>query len=92
MPDKSGIKVENRRPWSQKELKVDFKSLLLTLGKGAINIGFLQFDDLAENGVELLESLGLETKPEEIAGLLVVRSLKQAITVLKRRVQSPQSY
>ena len=79
MPDKSGIKVENRRTLLQKELKVDFKNLLLTLGKSAVNIGFLQFDDLAENGVELLESLGLETKPEEIAGLLIVRSLKQAI-------------
>ncbi|MEL6439984.1 MAG: pentapeptide repeat-containing protein [Cyanobacteria bacterium J06621_8] len=79
MSDKSGIKVENRRSLLQKELKVDFKSLLLTLGKSAVNIGFLQFDDLAENGVELLESLGLETKAEEIAGLLIVRSLKQAI-------------
>ena len=57
MSDKSGLKIENRRPLLKKELKVDVKSLLFTLGKGAVNIGFLQFDDLAENGVDLLESL-----------------------------------
>ncbi|MEO1671897.1 MAG: pentapeptide repeat-containing protein, partial [Cyanobacteria bacterium J06631_2] len=85
--DKSGLKIENRRPLLKKELKVDVKSLLFTLGKGAVNIGFLQFDDLAENGVELLESLGLETKPEEIAGLLIVRSIKRAIDSLNEEYQ-----
>ena len=55
---------------------------MFALGKGAVNVGFLQWDDLAENGVELLESLGLETKPEEIVGLLIVRSMNQAIANL----------
>ena len=87
MSDKSGLKVENRRSLLQKELKVDVKNLIFTLGKGAVNLGFLQFDDLAENGVELLESLGLETKPEEIAGLLIVRSIKQAIDNLNEEYQ-----
>ena len=88
MANDSGIKVENRRSLLQKELKVDFKSLLLALGKGAVNVGFLQWDDLAENGVELLESLGLETKPEEIAGLLIVRSMKQAIDNLIKEYEA----
>ncbi|MDJ0899073.1 MAG: pentapeptide repeat-containing protein [Xenococcus sp. MO_188.B8] len=88
MANDSGIKVENRRSILQKELKVDFKSLLLAVGKGAVNVGFLQWDDLAENGVELLESLGLETKPEEIAGLLIVRSMKQAIANLIKEYEA----
>ena len=97
MANESGIKVENRRSPLQKELKVDIKSLLVALGKGAVNVGFLQWDDLAENGVELLESLGLETKPEEIAGLLLVRSLMQAIANLVKEYEAsliakPENY
>ncbi|EDX73035.1 Pentapeptide repeat protein [Coleofasciculus chthonoplastes PCC 7420] len=34
---------------------------------------------MAESGVEVLENLGLEAKPGEIAGLLIVRSLIQAM-------------
>jgi len=97
MANESGIRVENRRSLLQKELKVDLKSLLVALGKGAVNVGFLQWDDLAENGLELLESLGLETKPEEIAGLLIVRSMKQAIANLIKEYEAsliakPESY
>jgi hypothetical protein len=82
MPDKPGIKVENRRSLLQKKIKVDFKNFFVTLGKSAVNLGFMQFDDLPENGVELLGSLGLETKPEEITGLLIARSIKQAVVNL----------
>ncbi|MEM9275957.1 MAG: pentapeptide repeat-containing protein [Cyanobacteria bacterium P01_F01_bin.143] len=97
MANESGIKIENRRSPLQKELKIDIKSLLVALGKGAVNVGFLQWDDLAENGVELLESLGLETKPEEIAGLLIVRSLMQAIANLVKEYEAsliakPENY
>jgi adenylate kinase family enzyme len=88
MSHDSGIKAENRRSLLQKEINVDLKSLLVTLGKGAINIGFLKWDGLAENGVELLTSLGLETTPEEIAGLLIVRSMKQAIANLLKEYQA----
>ena len=97
MANESGIKIENRRSPLQKELKVDIKSLLVALGKGAVNVGFLQWDDLAENGVELLESLGLETKPEEISGLLLVRSLMQAVKNLVKEYEAsliakPENY
>ncbi|MDJ0660413.1 MAG: pentapeptide repeat-containing protein [Crocosphaera sp.] len=66
----------------EREINLDLKSFLLTVGKGAVNIAFLQWDDLAENGVEILESLGLENKPEEIAGLLIIRGLTNAIKKL----------
>lgn len=65
-----------------KEVNVNLKSLLITLGKAATNIAFGQLDDLAENGAELLDSLGLETTVDETAGLLILRALQRAIQVL----------
>ena len=65
-----------------KEVNVNLKSLLITLGKAATNIAFVQLDDLAENGAELLDSLGLETTVDETAGLLIIRSLQRAIQAL----------
>lgn len=79
MSGEPGIKVEKHRSAWRKEIKVNPKGLLMSLGKAAINGAFLKWDDLAENGVEVLESLGLETKSGEIAGLLIVRSLIRAI-------------
>jgi hypothetical protein len=88
MSDGSEIKVKKKRSLLRRKISVDIKSLLVTLGKGAVNIGFLQWDDLAENGVELLESLGLDTKPEEIAGLLIIRSMKQCIATLLKESEA----
>jgi hypothetical protein len=51
----------------------------MSLGKAAINGAFLKWDDLAENGVEVLESLGLEAKSGEIADKLIVNSLLRAM-------------
>jgi hypothetical protein len=79
MTKDSGIRVEQHRSVLQKEVKLDLRSLLGALGKAAVNGAFLQWDDLAENGVEVLESLGLESTPGEIAGLLIVRSLIQGM-------------
>ena len=79
MSGEPGIKVEKHRAAWHKEIKVNPKGLFMSLGKAAINGAFLKWDDLAENGVEVLESLGLEAKSGEIAGLLIVRSLIRAI-------------
>jgi uncharacterized protein YjbI with pentapeptide repeats len=79
MAGEPGIRVEKHRSVLHKDIKVNPKGLFMSLGKAAINGAFLKWDDLAENGVEVLEGLGLEAKPGEIAGLLIVRSLIQAI-------------
>lgn len=84
MTKDSGIRVEQRRSPLQKELKVDPKSLLGALGKAAVNGFFLQWDDLAENVVEVLASLGLENTPGKIASLLIVRSLMQGMQNLTK--------
>ena len=79
MSGEPGIKVEKHRSAWHKEITVNPKGLFMSLGKAAINGAFLKWDDLAENGVEVLESLGLEAKSGEIAGLLIVRSLIRAM-------------
>ncbi|MGB7440035.1 MAG: hypothetical protein WA919_03125 [Coleofasciculaceae cyanobacterium] len=79
MSGEPGIKVERNRPVLHKDIQVNPKSLFMSLGKAAINGAFLKWDDLAENGVEVLESLGLEAKSGEIAGLLIVRALMRGM-------------
>ncbi|MDY7012252.1 MAG: pentapeptide repeat-containing protein [Cyanobacteriota bacterium] len=79
MTGDSSIKVERPRSPLRKDIKINPKGLFLSLSKAAINGAFLKWDDLAESGVEVLESLGLERKSGEIAGLLVVRALLQAM-------------
>ncbi len=79
MSGEPDIQVEKRVSVLQKDIKVNPKSLFISLGKAAINGAFLKWDDLAKSGVEVLESLGLEAKPGEVAGWLIVRSLIQAM-------------
>jgi uncharacterized protein YjbI with pentapeptide repeats len=79
MSGEPGMKVEKHRSPLHKDIKVKPKELLTSLGKATINGLFLKWDSLAENGVEVLASLGLEAKPGEIAGLLILRSLIQAM-------------
>jgi uncharacterized protein YjbI with pentapeptide repeats len=79
MSGEPGIKVEKHRSVLHKDIKVNPKELLTALGKAGVNVALLKLDNLPENGVEVLTSLGLESKPGEIAALLIVRSLKQAI-------------
>jgi len=79
MAREPGIKVEQPVSVWKKEIKANPKGLFASLGKAAINGAFLKWDDFAESGVEVLENLGLEAKPGEIAGLLIVRSLMQGM-------------
>jgi len=71
MAGEPGIKVEKPVSALRKDIKVKPKELFSTLSKAAINGAFLKWDSLAENGVEVLEALGLEAKPGEVAGLLI---------------------
>ncbi|MEQ8974945.1 MAG: pentapeptide repeat-containing protein [Coleofasciculus sp. C1-SOL-03] len=79
MAREPGIKVEQPVSVWKKAIKANPKGLFASLGKAAINGAFLKWDDFAESGVEVLENLGLEAKPGEISGLLIVRSLMQAM-------------
>ena len=84
MSGEPGIQVDKPVSLLRKEIKVNLKSLFMSLGKATINGTFLKWDELAKSGVEVLDALGLKTEPGEIAGLLIVRSLMQAMQDLLR--------
>ncbi|MFN7198408.1 MAG: pentapeptide repeat-containing protein [bacterium] len=75
----AGIPVYKPQNIWKRQVKVNLRSLFSTLGKAALNGAFLQWDDLAENGVEVLDDLGLSRTPGELAGLLISQSLMKAM-------------
>ncbi|NCS49060.1 MAG: hypothetical protein GPJ29_14070 [Microcystis aeruginosa BK11-02] len=78
----AGIPVSKPQNIWKRQVKVNLRSLFSTLGKATLNGLFLQWDDLAENGVEVLDALGLSRTPGELAGLLIIRSLMEAMKEL----------
>ena len=83
MSEDLGTQAQKPTSILKREIKVNLKSLLLALGKAAINGAFLKWDDLAESGLDVVEALGLKRTPGEIGGLLVtlalVRGMKKLI-------------
>ncbi len=75
----AGISVSKPQNIWKRQVKVNLRSLFSTLGKATLNGAFLKWDDLAENGVEVLDDLGLSRTPGELAGLLIIRSLMEAM-------------
>ncbi|MDB9415017.1 pentapeptide repeat-containing protein [Microcystis aeruginosa] len=75
----AGISVSKPQNIWKRQVKVNLRSLFSTLGKATLNGLFLQWDDLAENGVEVLDALGLSRTPGELAGLLISQSLMKAM-------------
>ncbi len=75
----AGISVSKPQNIWKRQVKVNLRSLFSTLGKAALNGAFSNWDDLAENGVEVLDALGLSRTPGELAGLLISQSLMKAM-------------
>lgn len=69
--------------WNR-EVNFDFKELFKALTK-VVGHGFTQkWDDLAGDFGEVVSSLGLDRKPQELAWLLIVRSIGRALDELTR--------
>jgi NACHT domain/Pentapeptide repeats (8 copies) len=79
MTSESGLSISKPTPVLKKSIKVNFKDFSKALGKGIVDLGFGKWDSLAGDGVEALAALGLAANVEEIAWLLVYRSLLQAM-------------
>ena len=60
-------------------VKADFRKLLPTVGKASINAVLLKWEDLAKDGVEVANTLGVKQDEGELAWLWVSRSVLQAI-------------
>jgi uncharacterized protein YjbI with pentapeptide repeats len=79
MTSDSGLSISKPTSVLKKSIKVNFKDFSKALGKGIVDLGFGKWDSLAGDGVEALAALGLAANVEEIAWLLIYRSLLQAM-------------
>ena len=79
MNSESGLSISKPTSVLKKSIKINFKDFSKALGKGLVDLGFGKWDSLAGDGVEALSALGLAANAEEIAWLLVYRSLLQAM-------------
>ena len=82
MSGESGLSISKPTSVLRKSIKVNFKDFSKALGKGLVDLGFGKWDSLAGDGVEALTALGLATNAQEIAWLLVYRSLLLAMKTL----------
>jgi uncharacterized protein YjbI with pentapeptide repeats len=79
MSGENGLSISKPTPVLKKSIKVNFKDFSKALGKGLVDLSLGKWDGLAGDGVEALTALGLASDAEEIAWLLVYRSLLLAI-------------
>ncbi|MBW4686661.1 MAG: pentapeptide repeat-containing protein [Komarekiella atlantica HA4396-MV6] len=82
MSNTSGFLVSKPVALWNKPINADFKELFKSLGKGVINGVFGQWGEVAKDAVEATAALGLAAAPEEVAWLLIYRSLVEAIVSL----------
>ena len=76
--------LSTTRPISvwQKPVKADFKELFKALGKGIIDGAFQNWNKVGLDLADATAALGIDTQPEEIAWLLIYRSLTEGIKTL----------
>ena len=79
MSGENGLSISKPTSVLRKSIKVNFKDFSKALGKGLVDLSFGNWDSLAGDGVEALSALGLASNAEEIAWLLVYRSLLLAM-------------
>lgn len=78
---KSDPKLETKKPESvfTKPLTADFKALFKALAKGIGHTVAGKWEELGVDAVEVLSAIGLATEPEELAFLLIRRSMTRAL-------------
>jgi len=82
MTDESGISIKKPVPVIQKSITFNFKDFSKALGKVGIDFALGKWDSIGGDGIDALGALGLAAGAEEIAWLLVYRSLFEAMKKL----------
>ncbi|MEH2073940.1 MAG: pentapeptide repeat-containing protein [Nostoc sp.] len=82
MSNTSGFSISKPVALWNKPIKADFKELFKSLGKGVIDGVLGKWEEVAKDAVEATAALGLAAAPEEVAWLLIYRSLVEAIVSL----------
>jgi hypothetical protein len=75
----SGFSVSKPVKLWNKSINADFKELFKSLGKAGIDGLLGKWEEVAKDALDATTALGLTDKPEEIAWLLIYRSLNQAL-------------
>lgn len=68
----------------KKDIKFDSKSLFQSLGKAATHIATLRLEELGDDTIDAIASLGLESTTEEIAYTLIRKSLFDALVSITK--------
>ncbi|MEH2117067.1 pentapeptide repeat-containing protein [Nostoc sp.] len=87
MSNTSGFSVSKPVALWNKPIKADFKELFKSLSKGVIDGVLGKWEEVAKDAVEATAALGLAAAPEEVAWLLIYRSLVEAIVSLIKENQ-----
>ncbi|WP_299487237.1 pentapeptide repeat-containing protein [Acaryochloris sp. IP29b_bin.137] len=66
----------------QKSIKADFKELFKALGKAVVDGAFQNWNNLGLDLTDAISALGLAPQPEELAWLLIYKSLVEALKTL----------
>jgi uncharacterized protein YjbI with pentapeptide repeats len=82
MSSKPGVVISKPLPLLKKSINANFGEFSKALGKASASLFFCNWDSLASDGFDALSALGLAARTEEIAWLLVYRSLFQAMKQL----------
>jgi uncharacterized protein YjbI with pentapeptide repeats len=89
---KSNPKLVAKKPKSvfDKSIRVDLKGLLKSISKGIVHTTSGKWEEVANDAVETLSSIGLATEPDELAFLLIRRSIIKALFELVGESASQQ--
>jgi hypothetical protein len=89
---KSNPKLVAKKPKRvfDKSIQVDLKGLLKSISKGIVHTTSGKWEEVANDAVETLSSIGLATEPDELAFLLIRRSIIKALFELVGESASQQ--
>jgi uncharacterized protein YjbI with pentapeptide repeats len=84
----SGSGLSIKKPVAQwnklKPIQADFKELFKSMGKATVDGALGKWEELAKDVIEASAALGLAETPEEVAWVLIYRSLVQAMLSLMK--------
>ncbi len=84
------LKVTKPKRIFEKSLQIDYRQLFKALSKGIGHTAYGKWEELSTDAGETLSAIGLETKPEELAYILIQRSVIKAIFELVGENSSQQ--
>jgi len=81
LPD-NGLNISKPVAFWNREIKAEPRKLLLGIGKMVVEGAMLDWSDFGGAALDTLDALGLSKKPDELAWLLIYRSLTAAFAEL----------